>query len=263
METNLQVFINSGLIDKYVLGDTSIAEALEVEHYISVYPEIETEYNRLQNNLEILAKSNSVEAPKHVLASIMEEIDEKPVISLQTTYNRTPWYSFAASFAAIAFAVMAFLLYQKNMDLIDENQVVVDEIFDLRSDIEQNNSKLDNVMLQFMKLNNPETEKYVLRGNSRAKDLKTVAYINPIDKTSMIDVVSLPKLPEEQQYQMWAEFQDKMVSLGILDANNRKLTSIPYIEDALGLSITIESKNKPNGKATAENSVAEIAFKNK
>lgn len=263
METKLRVFINSGLIDKYILDDTSIAESLEVEYYISEYPEIETEYNRLQNNLEILAKSNAVDAPKHMLASILEEIDEKPVISLNAPKYRTPWYSFAASFTAIAFALTAFLLYQKNMDLIEENQVVVDEIFDLRSDIQENNSKLDHVMLQFMKLNNPETEKYVLRGNSRAKNLKTVAYINSIDKTSMIDVVSLPKLPEEQQFQIWAELQDKMVSLGILDANDRNLKSIPYMEDALGLSITIEPKNKSNGKASAENSVAEISLKNK
>ena len=263
METSLQAFINSGLIDKYILGDTSIAESVEVEHYISEYPEIEKEYIRLQNNLEILAKSNAIEPPKYMLASIMEELDERTVISIDRPKPRTPWYSIAATFAAVAFAIMAFLLYQKNMMLIEENQVVVDEIFDLRSDIEENNNKLDNVMLQFMKLNNPETEKYVLRGNSRAKDLKTVAYINQIDKTSMIDVVSLPKLPEEQQYQIWAELQDKMVNLGILDANERKLKSIPYMENALGLSITIENKNKTTTEANAENSVAEIALKNK
>ena len=263
MEKKLQTFINSGLIDKYILGDTSIAESMEVEHYISAYPEIEKEYNRLQDNLEIIAKSNAVEAPKHLLASILGDIEEKPVISLNPPKQQTPWYSIAASFVAIGFAVLAFLLYQKNLVLIEENQVVVDEIFDLRSDIDSYNSKLDNVMLQFQKLNNPETEKYVLRGNSRAKDLKTVAYINPIDKTSMIDVVSLPKLPEEQQYQIWAELQDKMVSLGILDVNDRNLKSIPYMENALGLSITIENKNGTGNKATAENSVAEISLKNK
>ena len=187
--------------------------------------------------------------------------DEQLVINLNAyPKRRTPWYSIAASVSALMFAVTAFLLYQQNRALIDENQVVVDEIFDLRSDIEKNNSKLDNVMHQFMKLNNPETEKYVLRGNDRAKDLKTVAYINQVDKTSMIDVVSLPKLPEHQTYQIWAELQDRMVNLGILDASDRKLKSIPYMEDALGLSITIESKN-PNEK-TADNSVAEITLKN-
>jgi hypothetical protein len=263
METKLQTFINSGLIDKYILGDTSIAESMEVEHYISEYPEIENEYNRLQDNLEIIAKSNSVEAPRHILKSILDNIEEKPVISLNTTSYRTPWYSIAASFVAVAFAVMAFLMYQKNMALITENQVVVEEIFDLRSDIDSYNSKLDRVMLQFQSLNNPETEKYVLRGNSRAKDLKTVAYINSIDKTSMIDVVSLPKLPSEEQYEMWAKFQDRMVSLGILDESDRTLKSIPYMENALGLSISIENKNNAKGKANAENPVAEIELKNK
>ncbi len=263
MEKKLQTFINSGLIDKYILGDTSIAESMEIEHYISEYAEIKNEYNRLQDNLEIIAKSNSVEAPKHVLASILEDIEEKPVITLNSTTNRTPWYSIAASVVAVAFALLAFLQYQKNMSLTEENDKVVEEIYDLRSDINHYNSKLDNVMLQFQKLNNPETEKYVLRGNSRAKDLKTVAYINPIDKTSMIDVVSLPKLPEEQQYEIWAELQDRMVSLGILDVNNRNLKSIPYMENALGLSITIENKNDAKNKASAENSVAEITLKNK
>lgn len=263
METKLQSFINSGLIDKYILGDTSITETVEVEHYISEYPEIDREYNRLQNNLEIISKSNAVSPPKHVLESILEDIKEKPVIDINIPKQHTPWYSVAASFAAVAFAVMSFLMYQKNMVLIDENQVVVDEIFDLRSDIQENNNKLDNVMLQFMKLNNPETEKYVLRGNSRAKDLKTVAYINQIDKTSMIDVVSLPKLPAEQQFQIWAELQDRMVSLGILDANNRNLESIPYMENALGLSITIENKNNASNNSSAENAVAEISLKNR
>lgn len=263
METKLQTFINSGLLDKYILGDTSIEESMEVEHFISEYPEIENEYNRLQDNLEIIAKSYSKEAPQHVLTSVLEELNDAPVIHMSTHRSTTPWYSLAASFTAIAFAVMAFMLYQKNMVLIEENQVVVEEIFDLRSDIDKYNSKLDNVMLQFQRLNNPETEKYVLRGNSRAKDLKTVAYINPIDRTSMIDVVSLPKLPAEQQYQIWAELQDKMVSLGILDASDRNLKSIPYMENALGLSITIENKNGASNKASAENSVAEISLKNK
>src|SRR5690606_10234173 len=240
-----------------------VAESMEVELYISEYPEIEIEYNRLQKNLEILSKANAVKPPKHVLGAILEAIEEKQVETIDLPKQGTPWYSMAASFAAIAFAVMAFLLYQKNMDLIEENQVVVDEVFDLRSDIDSYNSKLDNVMLQFQKLNNPETEKYVLRGNGRAKDLKTVAYINQIDRTSMIDVVSLPQLPEEQQYEIWAELQDRMVSLGILNASDRKLKSIPYMENALGLSITIENKNNANNRASAENSVAQIALKNK
>ncbi|MEO8774498.1 MAG: anti-sigma factor [Gelidibacter sp.] len=268
MEKKLQIFMESGLLDSYVLGTTTPNENLEVESYIAEFPEVDAEYERLQNNLEILAKAHTVEAPKYILDAIIEEIkDDIPVIQMSSspTHKRTPWFSMAASIAALIFAGTAFLLHEQNISLVLENQVVVDEIFDLRSDIEDNNSKLENVMLEFMKLNNPETEKYVLRGNSRAKNLKTVAYINAVDKTSMIDVVSLPKLPENQTYQIWAELQDRMVNLGILDESERnKLKTIPYMENALGLSITIEPKTGSHlNNAHTENAVAEIILKNK
>ena len=99
-----------------------------------------------------------------------------------------------------------------------------------------------------------------MQGNNRAKNLKTVAYINTKSKTSMIDVVSLPQLPEEKCYQIWAELQGKMVSLGILNETDRQLRAIPYTEDALGLNITIEPKGG-NTIASLENSVAEIQLK--
>jgi len=262
MEKKLHTFFQSGLLEKYILDETSTSESLKVEHYIETYSEVESEYLRLQDNLEIIAKASAVEAPNFILDSVFNEIEKEstPVIKLETQKRRTPWYSIAASIVALLFAGGYYMKTQQNKELLKENQVVVDEIFDLRSDIENNNMKLDNLMRQFMKLNNPETEKYVFRGNDRAKDLKTVAYINAVEKTSMIDVVSLPQLPENHTYQIWAEMQDRMVNLGILDPALSELQSIQYIEDALGLAITIEPNSNKN--ETSDNAVAEIILKN-
>jgi len=255
---DLYSFLESGLLEKYVVGDTNDQENILVESYISKFPEVKSKYEALQDNLEILSELNAVQAPKDTLNFILDAIDEGKVIHLHTERKRVRiWYSIAASVAAILFATTAAFFFFQNQKLIDENQVVVEEIFDLRSDIEHTNNKLESVMQQFMKLNNPETEKYIIRGNKRAKNLKTVAYINPKEKTSMIEVVSLPQLPEEQCYQMWAQLQDKMVNLGILDAANKDLRSIPYTENALGIEITIEPKGG-NETATVENSVANI-----
>lgn len=263
MEQKLHTFFQSGLLDKYVLAETSASESLKVEYFINNYPEVESEYLKLQEHLHTLAKVDAVEAPDFILDKLKSTLEEatKPVFNINHRQRKTPWYSIAASIIALVCAGASYMMYQKNQDLRNENQVVVDEIFDLRSDINENNQKLDNLMRQFLKLNNPDTEKYVLRGNERAKDLKTVAYINAEDKTSMIDVVSLPQLPENQTYQIWAEVQDRMVNLGILDPSQRELQSIPYVEDALGLSITIE----PNGNAknSEDNAVAEITLKNR
>jgi anti-sigma-K factor RskA len=261
MNEKITTFLNSGLLEKYLLGDTTTAETEMVESHIARYPEIENAYNTMQHNLEVVAKTNAVEAPKHVLNTILDELDDAPVVKLNNSIKYKKWYKFsvAASIAALIFAGTSYFYYNHNQKLANENQVVVDELFDLRSDIEQNNKMLDNVMRQLLKLNNPETEKYIIKGNERAKDLKTVAYINPKEKTSMIDVVSLPELPEEQCYQIWAELQGKMVNLGILDKADRKLRNIPYMEDALALSITIEPKGG-NSIASVQNAVAQISL---
>lgn len=262
MNEKIITFLNSGLLDKYLVGETNVVETEKVEAYISKYPEVQNAYNTLQHQLEIVAKSNAVEAPKQILDDILEELDDTPVIALQKPKKYKKWYKFsvAASVAALIFAASTYLFYNQNQKLEEENQVVVDEIFDLRSDIEMNNRKLDAVMEQFKRLNDPETYKYIMQGNDRARDLKTVAYINPKEKTSMIDVVSLPELPEEQCYQIWADLQGRMVSLGILSEADRQLRRIPFAEDAVALNITIEPKGG-NTIASLENTVAEISLR--
>lgn len=268
MNEKITTFLNSGLLEKYLVGQTTTSENLKVEDYISRYSEVQNAYNTLQFNLEVIAKKDAIEAPKQVLNDILEELDDQPVIKLSRSKTYRSWYTYAiaASIAALIFAGTSFMFYNQNQKLSDynnrlndENQVVVDEIFDLRSDIQKNNQKLDAVMEQFVKLNDPETYKYIIQGNSRARDLKTVAYINPRKKTSMIDVVSLPELPEEQCYQIWAELQGKMVSLGILTEEDRQLRAIPYTEDALALNITVEPKGG-NTIASLENTVAHISL---
>jgi anti-sigma-K factor RskA len=259
MNAKINTFLNSGLLEKYLLGETTSEEMEMVESYISKYPEVQNAYNTLQFNLEVVAKSNAVNAPKHILNAVLNELDDAPVVRLNIERKYKKWHmlGIAASFATLIFAGTSYSFYAQKQKLSQENQVVVDEIFDLRSDIKKNNLMLDNVMRQLLKLNNPETEKYIIKGNERAKDLKTVAYINAKEKTSMIDVVSLPNLPEEQCYQIWAEIQGKMVSLGILNEADRQLKTIPYTEDALALNITIEPKGG-NTTASIENSVAMI-----
>lgn len=257
MDKKLQQFLDSRVLEKYVVGGATQDEINQVELYLEQYPEVQEEYEILQTQLEITARSESIDAPEHVLDRIMNELDENPAVSLSTRKRFPFWYSAAASVIALLFAGTTYFFYNYNKALLNENDTIAEEIFDLRSDIENNNDKLDAVMRELLRLNNPETQKYILRGNDRAKDLKTVAYINPIDKSSLIDVVSLPELSDEECYQMWAQVNDKMINLGILDKADRKLRSVPYIENALSLSITIEPKGG-NDMASLDKEVAEI-----
>lgn len=256
MEQKVHEFLHSGLLDKYIIGTTTANETLKVEKYINTYPEVEEEYHILQDQLELASRAQASHAP-NVLDAVLNAIDDTPVIELNPKKKSFSWMTVAACIAALVFAGTSYTFYNQNKSLTEENNTIAGEIFDLRDDINSNNNKLDDVLRQLNRLNNPETQKYVLRGNERAKDLKTVAYINPIDKSTLIDVVDLPALSDEQVYQMWAQVQDKMINLGILDASNRNLMPFPYIEDALSLTITIEPKGG-NTDNSPENEVAKI-----
>ncbi|MGY0391772.1 anti-sigma factor domain-containing protein [Bizionia sp. KMM 8389] len=268
MNDKITTFLNSDLLEKYLLGQTTVEETEKVENYISEYPEVANAYNDLQTKLELVAQTQSITAPEFVLNNILDTIEteesevETPVIPITNTKSRKKWVqlSIAASLAAILFAGSSYIFYTQNQLLKIENQKIADEIYDRLDDLDEKNRRLDEIMRQINQLNNPETEKYIINGNNRAKNLKTVAYINPKEKTSMIDVVSLPQLPEEQCYQIWAELEDKMINLGILNETDRQLKAIPYTEDALALSITIEQKKGSKLSATKENAVAEITL---
>lgn len=262
MTVDKDTFLKSDLLERYLTGLTNTQESLEVENYINKFPEVKEAYNILESKLQLVAFANAEEAPTHLLGSILESLDEKPVIALKAKPKKSRFnFGIAASVAALVFAGSSMYFYLQNQDLLNENQVIVDELYDLRSDIDQNNSKLEALAEQFSQLNNPETEKYILNGNRRAKNLKTIAYINPKEKTSMIDVVSLPTLPDNQEYQIWADLQDKQVNLGILSVRDRRLQQIPYTKDALGLSITIEQKGIKRNDNSTDTPVAEIELK--
>lgn len=261
MKKEVQLFLDSGLLERFLVGDTTVAENYKVEGFISGYPEVKAEYDLLQDNLEILAKSNAIEPPRNILNDILAELEAKPVIAMHQSRKPIPWFGIAASITALIFGAMSFFLFTQNQALIEKNTLADNELNELRLDAAETNSRLADITKKYDMLNNPETNKYIMRGNLRAKNLKTVAYINSVDKLSMIDVVALPQLPDEQTYQLWAEVNDKMINLGILDESNRNLIPVPYLEDALSYSITIEPKGG-NQTASVENSVANISLHN-
>ncbi|MBC9796094.1 anti-sigma factor domain-containing protein [Sinomicrobium weinanense] len=250
MNHDIKTMLESDLLERYLIGSTSSKENYKIEEYIARYPEVKQKYTELQEDLESYTMSFSRPAPDQVKKNVMKTIRKEKKRS-------TPWYYNAAAVIAVIFCTSTILLLYQNKQLLYKNGLVNEEIAALKSDILNTNSKLDDVKNQFLILNNPKTQKYILKGNRRAKNLKTVAYIDPVEKLSMVNIVSLPELPKEQVFQMWAEIDGKMVSLGVLENAQNKLLSIPFKEGAKSYNITIEPKGG-NINATEENMVASI-----
>ena len=252
MREKIKIFLETDLLEKYLLGTTNTEETLRVERYIAMYPEVRKIYNELQENLETFAKMHAVKAPEGLKAKILSTIRAQ-----NTGRRRFRRYAIAASIAAMIFAGSSYFFWNQNQNLQMENIIVNNKIKDLEKDMR---GQLEDVRNQFIVLNNPSTRKYYVSGNKKAKELKAVAYINPVKKLAYINVRNLPNLPEDHCYQMWAEVNGEMVNLGVIKNvdDKDKLRALPYADDAVSY-ITIEPKGG-NSTPTVQNIVANIPY---
>ena len=252
MKEKIRLFLESDLLENYLLGSVSQEEALQVERYISMYPEVRDTYLELQCNLEAFAKMHARKAPDGLQARILQTIRAQ-----DSGRKRFRYFAVAASFAAMLFAGSSYFFWNQSQDLQQENIVVSNQIKSLEENMRE---QLEDVRNQFIVLNNPQTKKYEVHGNKKAEDLKAVAYINPVKKLSYINLQNLPHLPDNQCYQMWAEVNGEMVNIGVLKnvANKDKLWPLPYAEKAVGY-ITIEPEGG-NNTPTVQNIVANISY---
>ncbi len=252
MREKIRIFLETDLLEKYLIGTTNTEETLQVERYIAMYPEVREIYNELQENLETFAKMHAVKAPEGLRTKILNKIKAQ-----NAGRRRFRRYAIAASITALLFAGSSYFFWNQNQSLQAENNIVNNRIKDLEEDMK---NQLEDVRNQFIVLNNPQTRKYMVNGNKKAKELKAVAYINPVKKLAYINVRNLPNLPEDFDYQMWAEVNGEMVNLGVIRnvEDKDKLRALPYAKNAVSY-ITIEPKGG-NETPTVQNIVANISY---
>ena len=252
MKDKIRIFLDTDLLEKYLLGNTSLEESQQVERYIAMYPEVRKTYDELQENLEAFAKMHALKTPEGLKTKILVRIRAQ-----QAGRRKFRRYAIAATIAAFIFAGSSYFFWNQSQNLQQENTIVNNKIKTLEADMR---SQLEDVRNQFIVLNNPSTRKYMVNGNKKARELKAVAYINPVKKLSYINVRNLPNLPEDKCYQMWAEVNGKMVNLGIIKEieDKDKLLALPYAEKAISY-ITIEPKGG-NDTPTVQNIVANINY---
>ncbi len=252
MSDRVSQFLGGDLLESYLMGTTSPIESQEVEYYIDKYPEVQKVYKELQENLENYAISYAVQTPKELRTKVLKQTE--------TTRRRVvPLLSIAACTIAVVFGVVAFLIYKQNQVLLEDRQFTSNLLENLNNDIVSNREMLQSVEEQFMILNNTATQKYILTGNSVGRKLEAVAYVNQLEKKSYVHVASLPELPDEQVYQMWAQVDGKLVPLDILKLTKDNLVEIPYEERMASLNVTIEPKGGSK-EATISKEVATINF---
>ena len=264
---NIQEYIDSGILDTYVLGATSDQERREVDCLSSIYPEIQQEIDRLTDTLEEYALLYSVEPPADLKTQIMAQLEfgEAPVRSLlgsngssaaapaptggTFTVSRpvfTMSWVAAASVAVVMLVFSYFLVSQlrqnqrTTVSLQSGNGKLQSELTDLRA-----RQQSQNEALALLKL--PGTKIISVQGNEKAPGGGMQIYWNEKTQQVAVAIDKMPPLPADQQYQLWglvigADGQPQPTDAGVLNLTGDVQKQTRAIARANAFAVTIEKK---------------------
>jgi len=263
---NLKAYIESGVLELYVLGDLSPEETLHVEEMASRYPEVRDELAAIEQAMEEYAMQNAVEPSIEVGTRLFEKlgirednedkivsatpVQEEPVIVRfdgSDSKVSTLRYALVACVALLIVSTVAlFITYNKLNDAHDQIASLnldKQKFAGLVRQLEFNNKGLDNMVAMY---DSKEWSTIRMAGQAFSPKSKMNVYWNKKDKSVLINYVAmdLPETDAEHEYQLWALVNGKPVSLGVFgkpdSTSNEALQKMQAIQEAQAFAVTLE-----------------------
>ncbi|RKR85521.1 anti-sigma-K factor rskA [Mucilaginibacter gracilis] len=267
---DIKAYIESGILELYVLGDLSPNEKLQVEEMAKMHPEISAELNDIQTALEAYAAENAIEPPAQLRDRVLNSLltnfaddrnfNTKPFVErdeIEEDYAETEdniralptarpnsfyKYAFAASLAALIISLIA--LYNTSNRLSQsEGQIAL--LQSRNQSFANRVNYLDNEIDVFR---DSSVKIIRLQGTPKAPASKLTLAWNPKKKQVMIDMkdMELAQNDKDHQYQLWAIVNNKPVDLGVFDAKPDTVTKymlqMKPVANATVFAVTLEKR---------------------
>lgn len=250
----VKAYIESGILELYVLGQLSAQECNEVEAMAAKHPEVKAEITAIELAMEAYAFENAINPSSNVEAKILAEIGSNPIekepkiVPLYQQGNESKIkalrFALVACIALLVVSVVALYNVYNKLNIANE------QIATLSSNNEQfartvNKLEFDNSGLQ-NRVDMTETDEWTtvkLAGVANSPKAKMLVYWNKNNKNILINhaAMDLPKTDKSHEYQLWALVDGKPVSLGVFGENAKEaVQQMVTIEKAQAFAVTIE-----------------------
>lgn len=232
--------LDNGILERYVLGELTENEQQQVEVALGQYPELKAKLETIETSFQELAFENAIDAPSSVKSELLKNTknSSSKVVSISPEKSLRPYLNIAASIAAVLCIGLIYLFTQLNTTK-RQLQFVEEENTKLNKNIDNLNEYLSETNKWYVAINDPDVQKYVLKGNALMPEATVISYVNNANRSVVINTKRLPKLDDEHDYQMWADVEGEMINMGIID-KNKDMLAMNYIDNAESLNITIE-----------------------
>lgn len=251
---DIQSFIQSGLLEAYVLGQCTTEERALVERMVAEHAEVRAELTVIEMALEGYAAANTVAPPDWMKGRILEVIENERISPIPAAPSAPAAGSSSTilrifQLLALGFALLGgFFLFQKN-NLASEKTALENRAAELQKQLDNCNrrdtlrAKLEQVNLL---LRDHEGTHTVPLGKASGEVGVAYSYLNAVRCQVAIDLSSLPTPPAGKYYQFWSIVDGKPVSMGMVELQAvGGWQIIPCQENAVALAISLE--DNPGG----------------
>jgi anti-sigma-K factor RskA len=254
---DIKAYIESGILELYVLGDITPEEKLQVEMMASKHSAIKAELDEIERSMELFAEDNAVEPPAHlrdrVLNSILTNFGDDSTFTTNSEQYKNNivgmsaaktsnfyQYAFAACLTLLLVSVIALIsLYNR----LQQSNI---QIAALQSDKERFANAVSLKEGELEVLQDASFKFLKLQGTPKAPQSQVTVAWSPAKKKVWIDMRSM-KMPvndKEHQYQLWALVKGKPVDLGVFDkkADITDMKEMKSIASADNFAVTLEPR---------------------
>ena len=236
--------LENGLLERYVLGELNREERSQLEETLDGDSELRARLEEIEVDLEKVAFENAVNPPEVVKQRLMRQLqeDEDVIVKpLRKGRDASRFFLGVAATLAVLLLLSSFWLFQKANGLENELELVKQQNEKLNENYNSTLAELNNKTDWYEYVNDPGTDKLLLKGNDLSPDTKAVTFINHERKSVFLSTEGLAELSEDKDYQLWADVEGEMIDMGVVP-RNQELAMMSYIDDAESLNITIEPK---------------------
>jgi len=255
---DIKAYIESGILELYVLGDVSHEEKLGVEAMAAKHPAIKAELEEIERSMQSYAEVNAVEPAEELKDRILNSLvtnladdrifdkkeDTRPeakVVEMQGNRQATIYkYAFAACFVLLIVSVVALVNAYRQIDL-SNNQIAA---------LQSQNQRIANTVSlkdgEIGVLRDASFRMMHLAGTKKSPTAALTVAWSPVNKKVWIDMATanMPLNDKDHQYQLWALVKGKPVDLGVFDADttSKDMKEMKSIEYADAFAVTLEKR---------------------
>jgi anti-sigma-K factor RskA len=253
--------IESGMLERYLLGELSVSESQQLEAVLESDAELRSLFQEMESDFEKLAQENAIRPPSAIKEQLMSEImrDTTSIISLDERNQSTKQYLAIAATFALLLGVTTIWLYNQTNTLQESIEVVEAQNSELKNELELVLDNYDEVVTWYETINDPNAIQLVLNGNDKSPNAKAISYVNHTNKTVILNTKELPPLDADHDYQLWADVAGEMIDMGVIP-KGAEMASMQYIDKAESLNITIEAAGG-NDHPTVERLISNVYLK--